>query len=88
MAGTRTVSLWPAVSTAVGALTLARSGSYGRLADVLGDPVPVEVAAVLTTITTALLKGVAPGDAGAALLQELGLLAASQEASEQAEGTR
>jgi len=87
MAETRTsTAIWPAVATAVAALTEARTGDYGELTSILGDPVPLEVAEALTTITTALLKGMSPADDGAEFLRGVGLLALAQDAQQDASG--
>jgi hypothetical protein len=83
MAGTRTAAaVWPGVSTAVAALTVARTGSYEDVAGVLGDPVPLEVAEALTAISTALLKVAGPGAVGDQFLKQLGLVALAQTAED------
>jgi hypothetical protein len=85
MAGTQTAPPWASVSAAVAVLTAERVGSRDELAAVVGDQVPGDVAVMLAAITNVILKALWPADEGAALLQQLGMVAL--ERGEQSRGS-
>lgn len=70
---------WRAVACAVALLTARQVCSGDRQADLLGGQPPGEVVAALMVVAVAFLEVLSPGDGGAAVLRDVGLLAAAKD---------
>lgn len=70
---------WAAVSAAVALLTARQVRSGDGQADLLGGQPPGEVIAALVVVAVAFLEVLSPGDGGAAVLRDVGWLAAAKD---------
>jgi len=66
---------WPAAASAVGLVTSRRARADDTQAELLGSARPEEVLDALTTVTTALLDVLLPGELGDRALRVIGLAA-------------